>query len=189
MHSMTSRIQFMPIAVAPPINIEALPQGYETVLGRRWGKGEELGRTVAEGRWRAPLMGARRRRAGPRRTDLGPRRRVRGLPPLRRADGGRIAGAHLLHRFSTVHMADRIVVLSEGRIHELETHAKLIELNAPTRVFLTYRPREAANGQLTSAFRSTRVLQGRGLSATKHQESPAPRSNLAPWKGPRARNP
>lgn len=41
---------------------------------------------------------------------------------------GRIA-VLISHRFSTVHMADRIVVLSEGRIHELGTHAELIELN------------------------------------------------------------
>lgn len=41
---------------------------------------------------------------------------------------GRIA-VLISHRFSTVRMADRIVVLSEGRIHELGTHAELIELN------------------------------------------------------------
>ena len=32
-----------------------------------------------------------------------------------------------MDRFSTVRMADRIVVLSEGRIHELGSHAELMK--------------------------------------------------------------
>jgi ATP-binding cassette subfamily B protein len=42
--------------------------------------------------------------------------------------GGRIA-VLISHRFSTVRMADRIVVLSQGRVHELGSHDELIRPN------------------------------------------------------------
>ena len=41
---------------------------------------------------------------------------------------GRIA-VLISHRFSTVRMADRIVVLSAGKILELGSHAKLMQLD------------------------------------------------------------
>ncbi len=90
------------------------------------GKGEELGRTVQK----IALARAFTQGGGVVLDDR-PRPSKAEYEVFRRFGElmeGRIA-ALISHRFSTVRMADRIVVLSEGRIHELETHAKLIELN------------------------------------------------------------
>jgi ATP-binding cassette subfamily B protein len=42
--------------------------------------------------------------------------------------GDRI-GVLISHRFSTVRMADRIVMLQDGKIHELGSHKDLLALN------------------------------------------------------------
>ena len=110
--------------------IEALPQGYETVLGRRWEKGAEL----SGGQWqKIALARAFMRKAEVLVLDeptsaLDAEAEYEVFRRFGELMEGRIA-VLISHRFSTVRMADRIVVLSEGRIHELGTHAELIELN------------------------------------------------------------
>lgn len=110
--------------------IEALPQGYETVLGRRWESGAEL----SGGQWqKIALARAFMRKAEVLVLDeptsaLDAEAEYEVFRRFGELMEGRIA-VLISHRFSTVRMADRIVVLSEGRIHELGTHAELIELN------------------------------------------------------------
>jgi len=100
------------------------------VLGRRWEKGAEL----SGGQWqKIALARAFMRKAEVLVLDeptsaLDAEAEYEVFRRFGELMEGRIA-VLISHRFSTVRMADRIVVLSEGRIHELGTHAELIELN------------------------------------------------------------
>ena len=106
--------------------VGTLPQGYDTMLGR-WFGGEQL----SIGQWqRIALARAFMRRSGVLVLDEPTAsldadaehaifRRFREL-----AQGRTVL--LVTHRFSTVRMADRIVVLEGGRIAEIGTHAELI---------------------------------------------------------------
>jgi len=110
--------------------ITNMPQGYETMLGRRWEKGLEL----SGGEWqKIALARAFMRKAEVLVLDeptsaLDAEAEYEVFQRFGELVKGRIAFL-ISHRFSTVRMADRIAVLSEGRIIELGSHAELIKLN------------------------------------------------------------
>ena len=110
--------------------IENLPQGYETMLGRRWEKGQEL----SGGQWqKIALARAFMRKAEVLVLDeptsaLDAEAEYEVFQRFGELIEGRTA-VLISHRFSTVRMADRIVVLSEGKIIELGSHAELIKLD------------------------------------------------------------
>ena len=107
--------------------VAELPLGYETVLGRRWERGQEL----SGGQWqKIALSRAFMRKAEVLILDeptsaLDAEAEYEIFLRFRELMAGRIA-VLISHRFSTVRMADRIVVLSEGRIHELGSHSELM---------------------------------------------------------------
>ena len=107
--------------------IETMPHGYETMLGRRWAKGQEL----SGGQWqKIALARAFMREAEVLVLDeptsaLDAEAEYEVFRRFGELMEGRIA-VLISHRFSTVRMADRIVVLSAGKITELGSHAELI---------------------------------------------------------------
>lgn len=108
--------------------IEEMPLGYDTVLGRRWERGQEL----SGGEWqKIALARAFMRKAEVLVLDeptsaLDAEAEYEVFRRFGELMRGRIA-VLISHRFSTVRMADRIVVLSDGRIRELGTHEELLE--------------------------------------------------------------
>ncbi len=114
---------------AEPI-IEAMPEGYETILGRRWERGQEL----SGGQWqKIALARAFMRKAEVLVLDeptsaLDAEAEYEVFRRFGELMEGRIA-VLISHRFSTVRMADRIVVLSAGKIIEIGSHQELINLD------------------------------------------------------------
>jgi len=114
---------------ASPI-IEKMAQGYETMLGRRWEKGQEL----SGGQWqKIALARAFMREAEVLVLDeptsaLDAEAEYEVFKRFGELIEDRIA-VLISHRFSTVRMADRIVVLSAGKILELGSHTELIQLD------------------------------------------------------------
>lgn len=106
--------------------LRGLPRGYDTQLGR-WFGGEQL----SIGQWqRVAIARAFMRRSGLLVLDeptasLDAESETRIFERFRELARGRTA-LLVTHRFSTVRMADRIVVLDEGRVVEDGSHAELI---------------------------------------------------------------
>jgi ABC-type multidrug transport system fused ATPase/permease subunit len=108
--------------------IDALPNGFDTQLGRWFEGGVEL----STGNWQKVAVS----RAFMREADivildeptaaLDAEAEHALFQRFRELTAGKTA-LLISHRFSTVRMADRIVVLSGGRVEELGTHATLME--------------------------------------------------------------
>ena len=109
--------------------IERLPQGYETLLGRQFAK-----RDLSWGQWQklALARGLARRHARLLILDepsasLDPHAEYELFSRFRQAATGRTT-LLISHRFSTIHMADRILVLEKGCLTEAGTHQELLAL-------------------------------------------------------------
>jgi len=107
--------------------IRALPQGYDTMLGKWFERGNDL----SGGEWqKVALARAFMRDAEVLVLDeptaaLDALNEYAVFQRFRELTDNKIA-ILISHRFSTVRMADRIVVLEDGAITELGTHAELL---------------------------------------------------------------
>ena len=111
---------------AHPI-IERLPEGYEAWLGRRWEKGHEL----SGGEWqkvalsRAFMRDAEVLVLDEPTASLDAEAEYEVFQRFGELTAGKVA-VLISHRFSTVRMADRIVVLEAGCITEMGSHEELL---------------------------------------------------------------
>jgi ATP-binding cassette subfamily B protein len=113
---------------ADPV-IAALPEGYDTMLGRWWSKGRDL----SGGEWQKIALA----RAFMRDCEvivldeptaaLDAENEMRVFQQFRELTEDRMA-VLISHRFSTVRMADQIYVIEEGQITERGSHADLLAL-------------------------------------------------------------
>jgi ATP-binding cassette subfamily B protein len=110
--------------------IERLPEGYEALLGRWFDQGHQL----SGGEWqKVALARAFMREAQILILDeptaaLDARAEHDLFARLRELTKGRTA-IYISHRFSTVRMADRILVVEHGRLVEQGSHDELMRLN------------------------------------------------------------
>jgi ATP-binding cassette, subfamily B, bacterial len=115
-------------AGAAPL-IEGLPRGYDTVLGKWFGKGTQL----SGGEWQKIALARSFMRAAPilvldePTSALDAQAEHDLFAQLRSLAEGRTA-IFISHRFSTVRKADRIFLFHEGRLAEEGTHAELMRL-------------------------------------------------------------
>ncbi len=109
--------------------IAGLPDGYETLLGRMFGEV-----TLSSGQWqklaiaRAFARDASLLILDEPTANLDARAEYRIFTNFRQLAQGRTT-ILISHRFSTVSMADRILVMADGRIVEHGTHTELLELD------------------------------------------------------------
>lgn len=107
--------------------IEALPDGFDTLLGRTFGKV-----TLSGGQWQALALARSFARESvclvldEPTSNLDARRELELYSRIRELSRGRSV-LLVSHRFSTVSMADRIVVLDEGRVVEDGAHEELVD--------------------------------------------------------------
>jgi ATP-binding cassette subfamily B protein len=113
-------------ARASPV-IASLPEGYGQMLGRRFDRGVEL----SQGQWqkialaRAYVREAQLVILDEPTASLDARAEYEVFQRLTELTRGRMA-VLISHRFSTVRMADRILVLGSGRVEEEGTHEQLL---------------------------------------------------------------
>jgi ATP-binding cassette subfamily B protein len=124
------RIRSAARAAGAESSLDALPHGFETVLSRMFAGGQDL----SGGQWQRVALARSFYRDAPLvildepSASLDPRAEHELFSTLRNALHGRTA-LFISHRFSTVRGADRIYVLSEGRVVEAGTHETLMALN------------------------------------------------------------
>jgi ATP-binding cassette subfamily B protein len=110
--------------------IAGLPEGYETMLGKRFGKGEEL----STGEWQKIALARAFFRQAPiivldePTSAMDARAEYELFERFRRLIKNQTA-ILISHRFSTVQMADCIYVLEHGRITESGSHEELLYRN------------------------------------------------------------
>jgi len=110
--------------------IERLPEKYDQMLGRRFTGGVDL----SGGEWqkialaRAYMRDAKILILDEPTSALDARAEYEVFLRFTELTEGKSA-VLISHRFSTVRMADRILVLKNGRLHELGTHEQLLEVN------------------------------------------------------------
>lgn len=108
--------------------LEKLPKGYETMLGKWFGQGEEL----SVGQWqkvalaRAFVRDAQIVVLDEPTSAMDPKAEFNVFNAVRELAVQRTV-ILISHRFSTIRMADRIVMLKDGRIIEDGTHDQLID--------------------------------------------------------------
>ena len=108
--------------------IAALPDGYEALLGKEWAGGIEL----SSGQWqrlaiaRAYLRDAQIIVLDEPTAALDPRAEVAVYRQFSRAAAGRCA-VLISHRLGAARLADRIVVLADGRLVEVGSHDDLLQ--------------------------------------------------------------
>jgi len=110
--------------------IAALPEGYDTVLGRRFETGEELslGEWQKIGLSRAFLRNSQLIILDEPASSLDPHSEYQMFSQFKKLIAGRSA-LLISHRLSAVRMADKVYVLSGGTITESGTHDELMLLN------------------------------------------------------------
>jgi len=110
--------------------INALPHGYDTILGKRFEDGEEL----SIGEWqkvalaRAFMRDAQIIVLDEPTSSMDAKAEYEVFQSFRQLVSGKTA-ILISHRFSTVRMADRIFVMKQGRIIESGTHDELVRLD------------------------------------------------------------
>ena len=107
--------------------IEGLPQGYDQLIGRRFRTGVDL----SGGQWqkiaiaRAYMRDAQVMILDEPTAALDARAEYEVFRRFKELSEGRTA-VLISHRFSSVRMADRILVLAEGRLEDAGTHEQLM---------------------------------------------------------------
>ncbi|WP_207531946.1 ABC transporter ATP-binding protein [Desertivirga arenae] len=110
--------------------VKKLPDGYEQMLGKRFAEGVEL----SGGEWqkvaiaRAYMRNAQLVILDEPTSALDARAEFQVFERFTELTKGKMA-VLISHRFSTVRMADRILVLDNGEIVEMGSHAELLEQN------------------------------------------------------------
>lgn len=111
--------------------IEKLPKGYDQILGRRFGEGTEL----SGGEWQKIALGRAYMREDAEllildepTAALDARAEYEVFQRFTELTQGK-STVLISHRFSTVRMADRILVLEGGHKKEIGSHEELLELN------------------------------------------------------------